>query len=66
MSVGYITTDGSDRYHTGEDCPLFKSGRLGNEALGISAKPIQHLTVAAAAAARQTPCQCVTQAEIDG
>jgi hypothetical protein len=52
----YITTDGSDRYHAGEDCPAFSSGRIGNEALGIPLRPVLHLTSEEAQHGRQTPC----------
>ncbi|KOV71824.1 MULTISPECIES: hypothetical protein [unclassified Streptomyces] len=52
----YITTDGSDCYHTSEDCPAFQAGRAGNVAQGIELRRIVSLTTAEAARVRQTPC----------
>jgi hypothetical protein len=57
----YITTDSSDRYHTGEGCPAFQAGRAGNAAQGIPPRPIRQLTTDEAERARQTPCpECCT------
>lgn len=53
----YITTDGSDRYHTGEDCPAFQDALAGNAAQGIAPRPIVHLTAEEAKRVRQTPCR---------
>ncbi|MFE2297916.1 hypothetical protein ACFXAW_06945 [Streptomyces sp. NPDC059445] len=52
----YITTDGSDRYHTGDDCPAFQAGHAGNAAQGIEPRPIAPLTADEAQRVRQTPC----------
>lgn len=41
MTTGYITTDGSDRYHTGEDCPAFQAGRRGSQAQGHAPLPVR-------------------------
>ncbi|CAM5622874.1 hypothetical protein [Streptomyces aurantiogriseus] len=61
MSVHYITTDRSERYHTGEDCPAFQAGRAGNAAQGIEPRPLVHLTPDEAQHVRQTPCpECCT------
>ncbi|MEV6027560.1 hypothetical protein [Streptomyces sp. NPDC052036] len=40
----YITTDSSDRCHTGEGCPAFQTGRAGSAAQGILLRPIVPLT----------------------
>lgn len=53
----FITTEGSSRYHTSQDCAAFRRGVLGNEVQGIAARPIQRMTADEAARARQTPCQ---------
>ncbi|MFD7378470.1 hypothetical protein [Streptomyces mirabilis] len=52
----YITTETSDRYHAGEDCPAFQAGRAGNAAQGIEPRPIVQLTADEAQRVRQTPC----------
>lgn len=62
----YVTTATSDRYHAGPDCPAFRRGVLGNEAQGITPRPIQELTADAAQRARQTPCpECLGSAGQD-
>lgn len=53
----YITTEGSDRYHTGEDCRAFQDGVSGNAAQGIPPRPIVPLTAEEAMRVRQTPCR---------
>jgi hypothetical protein len=59
----YITTDGSDRYHTSDDCPAFQAGRKGNAAQGIESRPIVHLTPEGVKGVRQTACpECCTTA----
>ncbi|OAH14622.1 hypothetical protein [Streptomyces jeddahensis] len=56
MSAGYITTGGSDRYHTGVDCPAFQRGVRGSEAQGNTLRPVIPLTPEQAGHVRQTPC----------
>jgi hypothetical protein len=51
-----ITTRGSDRYHSSEECPMFLAGRHGSESQGNRLHNVLRMPAADAQADGWTPC----------